>query len=158
MTRISRRSTVEQIVIRSATHERVCPSEAVLDDALGLVGDRWGAGSADRHNQITLMDVRVARAIGDPEDWCLAGDNLFVDLDLSEASLSVGDRLRVGEALIEITDKPHLGCRKFAARFGHDALLWVNDKPARSLRRRGIHARVVERGVVRVGDGLTKLT
>ncbi len=153
---LPRREDLAHIVVRTAQHARACPNEAVLDSERGLLGDRWGAIQGRPKAQLSLMDVRVADALGERDDWCLFGDNLFLDLDLGESSLQVGQRLRVGAALLEITDEPHLGCRKFASRFGHEALRWVNDKSARALHRRGIFARVLEGATVRLGDRVAR--
>jgi MOSC domain-containing protein YiiM len=114
----------------------------------GLVGDRWARGRRDLDAQITLMNVRVAELIGGPLD--LPGDNFQVDLDLSEEALPVGTRLRLGEALLEVSPAPHTGCKKFRERFGLDALTWVNDHRDRRLR--GMNCRVLEAGTVAVGD------
>jgi glutathione S-transferase len=153
-----RTGLLEHIVVRTAMHERACPSEVTLDPTQGLVGDRWLATNGKPKAQLSIMDVRVAHALADREDWCLAGDNLFVDMDLSESALAPGVRLRVGGAALEITDEPHLGCRKFSARFGAEALLWVNEKASLPSRRRRVYARVLEGGAVRVGDAVRPLT
>jgi MOSC domain-containing protein YiiM len=100
-----------------------------------------------------LISTRVVELLAGPrEHWSLFGDQIYVDLDLSEENLPVGQRLRLGQALIEITDQPHLGCAKFAERFGAAALKFVNRKELRHLRLRGVYARVVENGEVKVGD------
>jgi MOSC domain-containing protein YiiM len=88
----------------------------------------------------------------------LAGDQLYVDLDLSPVNLPPGTRLALGSAVIEVTDQPHLGCAKFAARFGEEALRFVNSRVGRGLRLRGLNARVVVSGTVRAGDAIRKLT
>ncbi len=158
--------TVELIVRRPAEDDREVLAEAMLDLDQGLVGDAWRArgssrnpdGSANLDAQLTLMNVRAARAIaGSDERRALAGDQLFVDLDLSIDNLPAGSRLAVGDAVIEVTAEPHTGCAKFSARFGSEALKFVNKSPGRELRLRGVNTRVVTSGAVRPGDAISKL-
>ena len=140
--------------------------EAELDLELGLVGDMWKARgssrtpdrSANLDAQLTLMNARAAHAIaGSKERRPLAGDQLYVDLDLSIENLPAGTRLAVGDAVIEVTPEPHTGCAKFSARFGTEALKFVNKSPGRELRLRGVNTRVVTPGTVRAGDAISKL-
>jgi len=160
------RGTVELIVRRPAENEREVLDEGVLDLEEGLVGDMWSRrgsrrmpdGSANPDAQLTLMNARAAAQIaGGRERWPLAGDQLYVDLDLSIENLPAGTRLAVGEAVIEVTAEPHTGCAKFSARFGSEAVKFVNKSPGRELRLRGVNTRVVTPGAVRVGDAITKL-
>ncbi|HYM22973.1 MAG TPA: MOSC domain-containing protein [Vicinamibacterales bacterium] len=145
---------VEQIVRRPAVGEREVLQSAELDSAAGLVGDRWGGKRGNPECQINIMNARViALVAGEKDRWALAGDQLFVDLDLSEENLPVGSRLAIGNAVVEVTAPPHTGCSKFAARFGMDARDFVNAR--KHLRLRGINARVVEAGTIRVGDVVT---
>jgi hypothetical protein len=162
----SAQGTVELIVRRPAENERDVVEEALLDLDEGLVGDMWrnrGSsrtpdGSANPDAQLTLMNARAADAVsGGRERWPLAGDQLFVDLDLSLENLPAGSRLAVGEAVVEVTAEPHTGCAKFSARFGTEALKFVNKSPGRELRLRGVNTRVVSPGAVRVGDSISKL-
>ena len=157
---------VDLIVRRPAENAREVLAEGKLDSARGLVGDTWRVRPSnltrDRSPhpdlQVTLMNCRVAALVaGEDERRQLAGDQLYVDLDLSEANLPPGTRLALGSAVIEISDKPHRGCRKFAERFGQEALLFVNSPVGRELRLRGVNARVVATGTVRVGDAIHKL-
>lgn len=150
-----RTARLELIVVRPAVDHRATPVEAALEQDRGLTGDHWAIVGKPKA-QVSLMDVRVAGAIAARDDWQLFGDNLFVDLDLAEAALRPGDRLAVGGALLEITDEPHLGCRKLMARFGAEALRWVNAKDTRPDRRRGVYARVVESGAIRIGDAIER--
>jgi MOSC domain-containing protein YiiM len=144
------RGTVELIVRRPAVEEREVLEEAEIDPVEGLVGDR---GSANPDLQITLMNARVAALVADdPERRQLAGDQLYVDFDLSRANVPPGTRLDVGSATLEISEQPHTGCGKFAKRFGVDALKFVNSKVGRELNLRGVNARVVAGGRVRPGD------
>ena len=154
---------VELIVRRPAEGEREILESAQLDRLIGLVGDRWA--DRDRANtpvylsaQLTVMSTRVLRAIEpDPTRWPLAGDQLYVDLDLSETNLPPGSRLAVGSAVIEISQTPHTGCASFGARFGSSALRWINSTAGRAHRMRGLNAWVVEPGTVRTGDAIRKL-
>ncbi len=158
---------VELIVRRPAEGEREVLAEGVLDLTEGLVGDNWrvrgsrrtedGLGHPDM--QLNVMSARVVDlvAAGDRERWALAGDQLYVDLDLSEANLPPGTRLALGTAVIEVTAEPHTGCAKFVARFGADAHRFVNTKQHRHLRLRGLNAKVVEPGTVSTGDAIRKL-
>jgi len=155
---------VELIVRRPAEGEREVLEEAVLDLDEGLVGDRWGARArskgepVDTSAQLTLMNARVIALIApDRKRWPLAGDQLYVDLDLRPDNLPAGTRLALGSAVIEVTDAPHTGCAKFSDRFGSDAIRFVNSRAGRDLRLRGINARVVEPGRVRAGDTIRKL-
>jgi hypothetical protein len=159
------RGRVELIVRRPAEDEREVLTVAALDRDEGLVGDTWRTrpssstpdGSAHPDRQVTLMSSRVAQLVGVQADrWQLAGDQLFVDLDLSEANLPAGARLELGSAVIEVTDQPHQGCAKFASRFGRDALRFVNSAAGRELRLRGLNAKVVVAGTVRTGDEIRK--
>jgi hypothetical protein len=156
---------VELICRRPQTEQREVIDEVVLDTEQGLVGDNWltrGSksmpdGSAHPDMQLTLMNVRSATLIaGPPERRRLAGDQFFVDLDLSIQNIPPGSRLKLGDATIEITEIPHRGCGKFSARFGVDALKFVNSKVGRELNLRGVNARVVDGGVVRRGDAIVK--
>jgi hypothetical protein len=139
-------------VRRPAEGEREVLAEGVLDLDEGLVGDRWSAhrssktsdGSPNRETQVTLMSARVVDlvAAGDRERWALAGDQIYVDFDISEANLPAGTRLSLGSAVLEVSLEPHTGCVKFANRFGNDAHRFVNTKPFRHLRLRGLNAKV----------------
>ena len=154
------------IVRRPAVGEREVLTEAVLDTADGLVGDSWktragrrsGGAGPNPDMQLNLMGSRAIDLIAGGRDrWPLAGDQLFLDLDLSAANLPPGTRLALGEAVIEIAAEPHTGCGKFAARFGVDATKFVNSTEGRALNLRGVNARVVQAGRVRVGDLARKL-
>jgi hypothetical protein len=156
---------VDLIVRRPAVNAREVLAQARLDRSQGLVGDTWpvrpSGMTRDRSPhpdlQLTLMNCRVAALVaGGDERRPLAGDQLYVDLDLSEANLPPGTRLELGSAVIEISDKPHRGCAKFADRFGQEALRFVNSPVGRELRLRGVNARVVVSGTVHVGDAIAK--
>jgi MOSC domain-containing protein YiiM len=153
--------TVELIVRRPEVGEREVLDEAELTLEEGLVGDSWGR-RGKRPNpkaQITLTNARSTDAVagGDRGRWPLAGDQLYVDLDLGGANLPAGSRLAIGTAVLEVTDLPHMGCAKFTARFGADARAFVNSEAGTALNLRGINARVVEPGTVRRGDAVRKL-
>ena len=153
------RGTLELIVRRPAENEREVLAEGQLDLEVGLVGDRWHLGSSPTNDaQLTLMNARLAGIVaGGRERWPLAGDQLYVDFDLSVENLPAGTRLAIGEAVIELTEVPHTGCAKFSARFGTEALKFVNKSPGRELRLRGANARIVSPGTVRTGDSVTKI-
>lgn len=156
--------TVELLVRRPGFGEREVIEIATLDSELGVVGDTWHVrpskktpdGSPHPGMQVTLMNARSIAAIaGDREAWPLAGDNLFVDLDLSEANLPIGSRLAIGSAVVEVTEAPHNGCAKFTDRFGSDATRWLNSTEGRRLKLRGVHARVAIAGTIARGDRIT---
>ena len=158
--------TVELIVCRPARGEREVLEAADLDLVEGLVGDMWGRkpssktgdGSPHPDMQITLMNARFAALVAvDPERRALAGDQLYVDLDLGGANLPPGTRLELGAAVIEITAIPHTGCAKFRRRFGADAAELVQTPLGRALNLRGVMARVAVPGTVKAGDIVRKL-
>ena len=158
--------TVELIVRRPAVDEREVLDEARLDVRDGLEGDTWRVRGSSRtpdggpnlEAQLTLMNARATAAIaGEHEHWPLAGDQLYVDLDLSHNNLPPGSRVQIGSAVIEFSEAPHTGCAKFSARFGVDALRFVNSPTGRRLRLRGANCRVVVAGTVRSGDPIRKL-
>ena len=152
------------IVRRPAVDEREVVDEVRLDVAEGLVGDTWRArgnhhtpdGSADPQAQLTVMNARAAEAVaGDVSRWPLAGDQIYADFDIGIEHLPPGTRLAIGDAEIEVSEKPHTGCAKFSARFGTDALRFVNSPEGRRLRIRGMNARITKSGTVRVGDPIS---
>lgn len=152
---------LEMIVRRPAVGAREVLAEGQLDLAVGLVGDTWEKrgstrtpdGSRHPDMQINLMNARAVALIAqDRARWPLAGDQLFVDLNLSAANLPPGSRLEIGTAVLEVTAQPHTGCAKFVERFGLDAMKFVNSPVGRELCLRGINARVVRPGVIREGD------
>ncbi|MCY4069134.1 MAG: hypothetical protein OXE79_08540 [Acidimicrobiaceae bacterium] len=156
---------VKLIVCRPRSEERRILSEGRFDREEGLVGDDWRARGSSSHAdgranplaQVTVMNSRVLEAIaGEPGDWPPAGDQLYMDFDVSAENLPEGTRLSVGQALLEVTAKPHTGCAKFTRRFGLEAMRWVNSEDGMKLRLRGINTRVVQSGTVRVGDLVTK--
>ncbi len=158
--------TLELIVQRPEVDERVIVPEGVLDPAAGLVGDRWAQhrsssrpdGSPDPAVQLTLISTRVLAAIEpDRSRWPLAGDQLYVDFDLGAENLPVGAHVAIGESEVEVSARPHTGCSKFSARFGSDALRWINNATGRELRMRGVNCRIVRGGTVHVGDEVRRL-
>jgi MOSC domain-containing protein YiiM len=158
------RGTLELVVARPAMEERVVLDVAELDPLVGLVGDMWSTRPArdtpdhsphpDR--QLMLMSARaIALFAGDDKaGWPIAGDQLYVDIDLSEANAPPGTRFAIGDALIELTPEPHTGCAKFHRRFGADALRMVSSPAGRALRLRGACAKVILGGTIRVGDAV----
>jgi MOSC domain-containing protein YiiM len=151
--------TVDMIVRRPRSGERELVGSARLDPNAGLVGDRWGLVAPPHGEQLTLMNSRaIALLAQDRARWPLAGDQLFVDLDLSCANVPAGTRLAVGDAEIEVSPVPHTGCRKFRARYGLDAARFVGSKIGQELQLRGINARIVAAGDVHVGDPIRKVS
>ena len=143
------------IVRRPDTEEREVVAEGALDVDLGLVGDNWKArgnplaadGKASLEAQVTVINARLLNLVAQAEErWPLAGDQLVVDLDLSVENLPPGTRLCIGSAVLEVSAKPHTGCHKFEGRFGREALKFISSPVGRSLRLRGLNARVVEPG------------
>ena len=157
---------LEMIVRRPRVDEREVLDNGELDLQQGLAGDSWtmrrssrtADGSPHPDSQLNIMNSRViALVAGDKDRWQLAGDQLFLDLDLSADNLPAGTQLALGSAVIEVTPPPHLGCHKFVARFGLDAMKFVNSALGRQLHLRGINAKVVTAGTVRVGDVARKI-
>ncbi len=155
-----------KIVRRPGVDQREVIAEGELDVDLGLVGDNWKArpnpttpdGKADPVAQITIINARLLALLAGPEErWRLAGDQLLIDLDMSIENLPPGTRLSIGSAVIEISEKPHTGCAKFAARFGQDALRFISTPEGRARRLRGVNTRVVQSGTIRAGDVAVKL-
>jgi hypothetical protein len=158
---------LELIVRRPRIEEREALQEGELDLLQGLLGDSWRSrgstrtvdGSAHPEMQLNIMNARViALVAGYRERWQLAGDQLFLDLDLSGANLPPGTRLALGSAMVEVTAQPHTGCQKFLARFGPAALKFVNSPLGRQLNLRGINAKVIQPGVIRIGDVARKVS
>jgi hypothetical protein len=158
--------TLELIVRRPAVGRREVLDAGELDLATGLVGDTWNMRSSSRtadqsphpDMQINVMNSRVIAVIaGEKTRWGLAGDQLYVDLDISASNLPPGTRLEIGSAVIEVTAQPHTGCAKFVQRFGVDAMKFVNSPKGRELHLRGINARVVVPGRIHAGDRVRKL-
>ena len=161
--------TLELVVRRPAPGEREVLEEGELDLELGLVGDGWVERGSSRtaHGgphpdmQLNVMNAPLVGFLaGDPDRRPLAGDQLYVDLDLSYDNLPVGTRLTIGDpqvrgAVIEVTEQPHTGCAKFVERFGAEAMRFVNGPAGRAMRLRGLNARVVIAGRVRPGDPVT---
>ena len=158
---------LKMIVRRPQADEREILESGELNLAEGLVGDNWrtrgsartAAGSANPQTQLAIMNSRVIALLAQAQEhWPLAGDQLFIDLDLSAENLPPGSRLAIGSAVIEITAQPHTGCEKFVVRFGAEAMKFVNSPLGRQLRLRGIYAQVVHPGVIRAGDTINKIT
>ena len=158
--------SLELIIKRPEVDQRVSVTEGRLEIEHGLVGDSWRSrggdmtdGSADPDVQITIMNSRVAALVADDDSrWELAGDQLYLDLDLSGANLPPGTKLAIGDAIIEVTEPPHTGCRKFADRFGKDATVFVNSGLGRKRNFRGINARLVQAGDIKVREVAQKLS
>jgi hypothetical protein len=147
---------VELVVRRPAEGEREVLDEGLLDPGEGLIGDYWSGSNPG--TQVTLMNARVIALIAQvSERWPLAGDQLYVDFDLSVENLPPGTHLEVGSAVLEVSDEPHTGCAKFTARFGSAATRFVNSPDGRARRLRGMNARVVKPGAVRPGDSVRKV-
>lgn len=153
--------TLTLIVRRPAVDVRETLDEGWLDPLCGLAGDSWSsrsnprkrAGTAHTATQLTIMNTRAIALIApDVSRWPLAGDQLYIEMDLSVTNLPPGSRIAIGEAVIVVTSEPHTGCRKFVQRFGLDAMKFVNSPVGRELNLRGVNARVLRAGRIRRGD------
>ena len=157
---------LEMIVRRPQADEREVLEEGELSLTDGLAGDNWKF-RASRHTpdrsanpeaQITVMNARlIALVAQSPDRWPLAGDQLYVDMDLSDETLPPGTRLAIGSAVIEVTATPHTGCKKFSSRFGVEAMKFVNSPEGKQLHLRGINTRIVQGGTIRAGDVVRKV-
>jgi hypothetical protein len=157
---------LELIVCRPQIETREVLEEAQLSPIHGLIGDNWNVrassrtadGSPDPNMQINIMNARAVALVAQAKErWPLAGDQLFIDMDLSKANLPAGSRISIGSAILEVTAPPHTGCHKFVSRFGFDAMKFVNSEVGRELCLRGINAKVVHGGLIRVGQAAKKL-
>jgi hypothetical protein len=157
---------LQLIAQRPQIGERVLPEAGQLDVDEGLVGDNWKTRGQSQEpprqpnpeTQVTIMNSRSAHLVsdGDKDRWPLAGDQLYVDLNIGPGNLPAGTRLRIGSATLEVTAEPHTGCKKFVERFGMDAMTWVNSPEGKQLCLRGINTKVVESGAIKVGDTVSK--
>lgn len=157
---------LEMIVRRPRVDGREVLEEGELDLEVGLVGDSWlergssrtADGSSHPDMQLNVINARLLDLVAqDKARWQLAGDQLIVDFDLSEENIPPGTQLAIGSAVIEVTAQPHTGCQKFVARFGREAMLFVNSPVGKQLHLRGINARVVQPGTIRHGDAVRKV-
>lgn len=157
---------LELIVRRPQVDAREVLEEAQLDLQEGLVGDTWRTrgssrtadGSAHPDMQLNIMNARAAALVAQAKErWPLAGDQLYIDLDLTDENLPPGTRLAIGSAVVEVTAQPHTGCQKFVSRFGLDAMKFVNSPIGKQLHLRGINVRVVQPGTIRAGDVVKKV-
>jgi hypothetical protein len=153
------------IVRRPLENEREMLAEAQITISSGLVGDIWSTkpssstpdGGPHPAKQITIMNCRAAQHISSsPDRWALAGDQLFVDMNLGYENLPPGTQLAIGTAILEVSEPPHRGCKKFAGRFGQDAMRFVNSDAGRELNLRGINCKVIQSGLIKKGDTLQK--
>ena len=157
---------LQLIVCRPQVDKREEMDQAELDPVKGLIGDNWIVrpssktpdGSPHPEMQINIMNVRVTALVAqERERWSLAGDQLYIDMDLSKENLPAGSRIQVGSAVLEVSPLPHTGCAKFVSRFGVDAMKFVNSEVGKELCLRGINAKVVQAGTVKVGQTAKKL-
>lgn len=157
---------LRMIVRRPQEDEREIVGEGELDPLHGLLGDNWNSrgsghtsdGSVHTDTQITVMNARtIALLAQDKERWSLAGDQLYIDLDLSTDNLPPSTRLAIGSAMIEVSAEPHTGCKKFSSRFGMEAMKFVNSPEGKQLHLRGINAKVIQAGTIRVGEVVRKI-
>jgi len=157
---------LELIVIRPEEDQRKELEEGMLDEKQGLIGDNWASrgsskttdGSAHPGMQINIMNSRVIELITrEKEDWKMAGDQLFVDFNLSKDNVPPGTQISLGGAVLEVTSVPHTGCKKFSQRFGVKALKFISTAEGKQWQLRGINARVVKSGKIKVGEIITKV-
>jgi hypothetical protein len=158
--------TLELIVIRPEVNRRVILKECALSSKLGVHGDNWALGcwkilpdgSPHPDVQVALTNSRcIALLAQDKSRWALAGDNLYVDLDLNDENIPDGQRLAIGSVILEVTNQAHNGCKKFSERFGKDAMKFVNSPMGKQLHLRGIYAKIVKDGTIKVGDIIKKI-
>ena len=148
---------IELCVVRPERGQRVVVSELIVEAGLGVVGDRWRADpERTPGTEVALINAHVARSVArDVTHAGQTGDNLHVDLNLSEANLPVGTRLLCDGVVLEVSPAIHRPCRTFHDRFGKTAAQRVARANRRGLRGRGVLCSVLAGGVLRTGALLT---
>ncbi len=150
--------TLDLIVRRPQEDEREVLATGELDIEKGLVGDDWMTDDGNYETQLAIMNSRIIDLLAqDKERWKLAGDQLYIDMNLTDENLPAGTRLSIGSAILEVTPEPHNGCKKFVERFGPDAMKFVNSPVGKQFHLRGIYAKVVQSGTIRQGDIVKKI-
>ncbi|SHK47273.1 MOSC domain-containing protein [Rhodothermus profundi] len=133
--------------------ESPVPGRHLLRAALSLeVGIGCPGDHARRHapgREVSAISLEVLRALGIPP--AVPGDNLILEgIDLR--TFSPGDRLMVGDVVLERSDRPHHPCATFRARTSPEAFEAVARTGLR-----GALFRVCRGGIVHVGDPVRKL-
>ncbi len=150
--------TLNLICCRPNENEREILQTGELDIEKGLIGDNWRSRNANIDTQLTIMNSRIVDLIAqDKERWKLAGDQLFVDFNLSDENLPHGSKIQIGTAILEVTPQPHNGCKKFVERFGLDAMKFVNSPVGKQFHLRGIYAKVIQSGTIQQGEIVKKV-
>ena len=150
------RGTLSLIVSRGFMGKRNTPDRVTLTPDGGVPNDTWFREQPEKRvAQLSVMRIDVCRMFANGQDPAIAGDNLLIDLDLSDENLPCGSQLRLGGALLEVTPEPHDGCLKFKQRFGADALRMTATHRSQHLR--GIYMKTIEAGEITVGDPIEVL-
>ncbi|MFT5632095.1 MAG: hypothetical protein ACI9HB_003282 [Gammaproteobacteria bacterium] len=157
---------VEQLCLRPGFSERSFPELLELTVAGGIIGERWtkapwltlSDGTPDPRIQVSILSKRVMDLCWrDRENTHHPGDTMIVDMDLGVENLPNGTRLGIGSAVVEVSDKFNTACIKWQGRYGAESLRWLNLRKNRDYRLRGILCRIVQDGVVRLGDELARV-
>lgn len=157
---------ISTLCVRPAEGDRQFVERIDFSVTEGVVGDRWirktwmrlPDGRPDPRIQVCLLGQRVLELVRiDPYRMPYPGDNIVADLDFSETNLPSGQLLRVGTATLEVSDIFNTACSKWRARYGDDALRWINLPDNLPHRLRGVLCRVVASGYATIKDRIVKV-
>lgn len=157
---------IEMLCFRPARNQRRMVPDLTLTADRGIPGERWlkapwltlPDGRPDPRIQVSILPKRVMDAVWlDRAGTVHPGDPIVADIETSYDSLPVGTRLRAGNAVLEVSDAFNDGCVKWKVRYGAAAKDWLVTPENRPLRLRGLLCRIVQDGMVRLGDRLQRV-